>query len=209
MHMENVTEIVRSSEDSDHRTIEQYYKGAGSVSISNIARNTRIYNMYRKDDRKHVEGNRWEGHRPRILDLLESTRKKIDSDSERFSSNISLEKIKISTQRTIYELSQYNPVNLILEVTYEDSVYIKALFKDFNVYLEVLFEEEKEDTYMFSLYRNKICVASFEGQGQETYSRIRREIQKVKDAQYRITVLFNSSVYNNAISQPSTTSQGI
>ena len=217
--MEDTTEIVKGSEERYHRTIEQYYKGAGSVRIPPYLPSDtkepflRIYNIYRSDSRQiegPVKNTNEEYEKPRILELLEGTRKKIDDETGKFNNNvINLETVKANTQRTIYELSQYNPKHLILEITYEDSVYIKALFEDFNLYLEIVFEE-KEEIYMFSLYKQKTCIASFEGQKEETYFRIKREIQKVRTAKYRKTVSsFNSSVYNNAISQSSTASRGI
>ncbi len=144
-----------------------------------------------------------------LADVLVRASRELKRESELFSQSVNVSRVRQVVFRATQELYFQHPKKLTTEVTYDDSVYITSIFDDFNIYLEIIFENN-EEAYLFSIYQNKQCLISYEGNQEDTFIRIRTEISKIRNpesTQPRKSV-FNSLTYIvNAISRPFNTIQ--
>lgn len=139
-----------------------------------------------------------------LADILVRANIELERERELFSPSINVSRVRQVIFEAIHELYLQNPEKIATEVTHDDSVYITSIFKEFNIYLEVIFEGE-EEIYLFSIYQNKQCLISYEGSQKDTFLRIRTEISKIRNPKSKQPKesVFNSLTYIvNAISRP-------
>lgn len=103
-------------------------------------------------------------------------------------------------------LNAFNPIELSMEVTFDNSLYFKAFIGDVNIYVDVYLDDEIP-LLLSSIYQNKSCILLFEDNFKNTFEKLNVEFNRLFTTKEQKDVTFYNTYSHrvNALSGSSAT----